>query len=78
MCFKCDQGALCTGSRRSTYPPRLRLDTHRTSRFKNDGTDTEIACLAEMFVNLVDVLPPLPEKGKFDVKAIKQSQYFFS
>ena len=36
------------------------------------------ARLAEMFVNLVDVLPPLPEKGKFDVKAIKQSQYFFS
>ncbi|KAI9061872.1 DNA/RNA polymerase [Trametes sanguinea] len=30
------------------------------------------------FVNLVDVLPPLPEKGKFDVKAIKDSLYFFS
>ncbi|KAI0776637.1 DNA/RNA polymerase [Trametes elegans] len=30
------------------------------------------------FVNLVDVLPPVPKKGMFDVKAIKDSQYFFS
>ena len=30
------------------------------------------------FVNLVDVLPPIPKKGMFDVKAIKDSQYFFS
>ncbi|EJF55919.1 DNA/RNA polymerase [Dichomitus squalens LYAD-421 SS1] len=36
------------------------------------------ARLAGRFINLVDVLPPLPEKGKFDVKAIKESQYFFS
>ncbi|KAI0371016.1 DNA/RNA polymerase [Pilatotrama ljubarskyi] len=34
--------------------------------------------LAGRFVNLVDILPPLPEKGKFDVKAIKDSLYFFS
>ena len=34
--------------------------------------------LANRFVNLVDILPPLPEKGKFDVSAIKESQYFFS
>ncbi|KAI8992792.1 DNA/RNA polymerase [Trametes punicea] len=34
--------------------------------------------LAGKFVNLVDILPPLPEKGMFDVKAIKDSQYFFS
>ncbi|KAI5119282.1 hypothetical protein M0805_008061 [Coniferiporia weirii] len=30
------------------------------------------------FVNLVDVLPPLPKKGDFDVQRIKQSKYFFS
>ena len=36
------------------------------------------ALLADKFVNLIDVLPPLPEKGKFDVKLIKDSQYFFS
>jgi DNA-directed RNA polymerase len=30
------------------------------------------------FVNLVDLLPPLPKKGDFNVKTIKKSQYFFS
>ena len=34
--------------------------------------------LAGKFVNLADILPPLPEKGKFDVNLIKESQYFFS
>lgn len=34
--------------------------------------------LAGKFVNLVDILPPLPAKGMFDVSAIKESQYFFS
>ena len=34
--------------------------------------------LAGKFVNLVDLLPALPEKGKFDVQLIKDSQYFFS
>ncbi|KAH9856180.1 DNA/RNA polymerase [Lenzites betulinus] len=40
--------------------------------------DTVEARLAGKFVNLVDILPRLPEKGVFDVKAIKESQYFFS
>jgi DNA-directed RNA polymerase len=30
------------------------------------------------FVNMTDLLPPLPEKGEFNVETIKQSQYFFS
>ncbi|KAF7290519.1 DNA-directed RNA polymerase [Mycena indigotica] len=30
------------------------------------------------FVDLTDLLPPLPEKGSFDVKSIKDSPYFFS
>jgi DNA-directed RNA polymerase len=30
------------------------------------------------FVNLTDLLPPLPKKGDFDVETIKGSQYFFS
>ncbi|RPD76822.1 DNA/RNA polymerase [Lentinus tigrinus ALCF2SS1-7] len=34
--------------------------------------------LAGKFVNLVDLFPELPEKGKFDVNLIKESQYFFS
>lgn len=36
------------------------------------------ARLAGRFVNLVDLLPALPEKGMFDVQLIKESQYFFS
>lgn len=34
--------------------------------------------LAGKFVNLTDLLPPLPKKGSFKVEAIKASQYFFS
>jgi DNA-directed RNA polymerase len=30
------------------------------------------------FVELVDLLPPLPQKGDFDVNTIKGSAYFFS
>ncbi|KAF8890704.1 hypothetical protein BD779DRAFT_1438161 [Infundibulicybe gibba] len=30
------------------------------------------------FVNLTDILPPLPKKGDFQVETIKGSQYFFS
>jgi len=32
----------------------------------------------EGYVNLVDILPPLPQKGDFDIEVIKDSQYFFS
>ena len=44
---------------------------------KKNSEDIE-ARLAGKFVNLIDILPALPEKGKFDVSAIKESQYFFS
>ncbi|KAI0632722.1 DNA/RNA polymerase [Trametes polyzona] len=47
-------------------------------RGKATGFDVPNDPLAGKFVNLVDILPPLPQKGKFDVKAIKESQYFFS
>lgn len=30
------------------------------------------------FVDLVDLLPPVPVKGEFDVNKIKSSLYFFS
>jgi DNA-directed RNA polymerase len=30
------------------------------------------------FVNVTDILPPLPERGSFKVETIKGSQYFFS
>jgi DNA-directed RNA polymerase, mitochondrial len=34
--------------------------------------------MEESFVDLVDLLPPLPTKGDFDVDAIRGSAYFFS
>ncbi|KAJ7206038.1 DNA/RNA polymerase [Mycena pura] len=37
-----------------------------------------MAQLMGKFVNLTDVLPPLPKKGSFDVASIKDSPYFFS
>lgn len=36
------------------------------------------AQLAGKFVNVTDIMPPLPKKGDFDVDRIKGSQYFFS
>ncbi|CAK5271845.1 unnamed protein product [Mycena citricolor] len=38
----------------------------------------EIVQLMGKFVNLTDLLPPLPKKGSFEVKLIKDSPYFFS
>ncbi|KAG6877418.1 hypothetical protein C0993_007661 [Termitomyces sp. T159_Od127] len=38
----------------------------------------EMRMLMGKFVNLVDLIPPLPEKGSFRVEQIKKSQYFFS
>jgi DNA-directed RNA polymerase len=37
-----------------------------------------LAQLMGKFVNLKDLLPPLPQKGSFQVTAIKDSPYFFS
>ncbi|KAG6896061.1 hypothetical protein C0992_010594 [Termitomyces sp. T32_za158] len=39
---------------------------------------SEMRKLMGKFVNLVDLIPPLPEKGSFRVEQIKKSQYFFS
>ena len=40
--------------------------------------DMDVKLMAGKFVNLTDLLPPLPAKGNFKVEAIKGSQYFFS
>lgn len=41
-------------------------------------TSAEREWVEAKFIDLADVLPPLPEKGGFDVNEIKRSQYFFS
>ncbi|KAI0265995.1 hypothetical protein BGY98DRAFT_1032880 [Russula aff. rugulosa BPL654] len=47
-----------------------------------EGTETETesgdSSLEGKFVNLVDLLLPVPIKGEFDVNKIKSSLYFFS
>lgn len=40
--------------------------------------DAANARLLGKFVDLIDLMPPLPKKGNFDVETIKGSQYFFS
>ena len=45
---------------------------------EDDETDVDARLLAGKFVNLTDLLPPVPAKGNFKVEAIKGSQYFFS
>jgi DNA-directed RNA polymerase, mitochondrial len=41
--------------------------------------ELEVAqALQGKFVNVVDLFPPVPAKGSFNVEVIKQSPYFFS
>jgi len=43
-----------------------------------DKNDQAMMQLLGKFVDLTDLLPPLPHKGSFKVENIKKSQYFFS
>jgi DNA-directed RNA polymerase len=49
-----------------------------------ERTKSQIKAAAEArlldgkFVNLTDLIPPIPDKGSFEVENIKESQYFFS
>lgn len=45
---------------------------------KGKKVEKEDVTLVSKFVNLVDILPPLPKKGDFDVQTIRNSPYFFS
>ena len=45
---------------------------------EDETDDVNVKLMAGKFVNLTDLLPPLPAKGNFKVEAIKGSQYFFS
>jgi DNA-directed RNA polymerase, mitochondrial len=54
--------------------PRNDLNSEFNVNVVKDGLDG----MQGRFVNLVDLFPPLPEKGDFEVNTIKHSQYFFS
>lgn len=44
----------------------------------SESVDDMDKLLLGKFVDLTDIIPPLPEKGSFDVADIRKSQYFFS
>jgi len=50
----------------------------RAARLRKAQDDKAVMELLGKFVNLTDLIPPLPKKGDFKVEAIKASQYFFS
>ncbi|KIK64988.1 hypothetical protein GYMLUDRAFT_160261 [Collybiopsis luxurians FD-317 M1] len=50
----------------------------KAARLRKANEDLQSIELLGKFVNLVDLLPPVPKKGDFKVEAIKASQYFFS
>lgn len=55
-------------------------ETYQAKASKKRKAEEDNAAIQLMgkFVNLVDLLPPLPKKGAFKVESIKGSQYFFS
>jgi DNA-directed RNA polymerase len=55
----------------------VQLIPNRRRGRKPKSVDTDEA-LRGRFLELTDLLPPLPKKGSFNVETIKGSQYFFS
>lgn len=62
------------GGRGKKIKTRLVLPQHVQDII--EGTSADAADYK--FVDTVDVLPPVPKKGNFDVNTIKRSLYFFS
>ena len=55
----------------------LEVDPSDDAESEDDPDEGDVHLLGK-FVDLCDLLPPLPQKGNFDVETIKKSQYFFS
>ena len=62
-------------TRRSTKAAQADGKPHSTGSESIDELDQR---LFGKFVDLTDLIPPLPKKGSFDVADIRKSQYFFS
>ena len=58
-------------------PPRANRSKRAAGAAPLDKAATDDS-LEGKFVDLVDLLPPVPTKGEFDVNKIKSSIYFFS
>lgn len=61
-------------------PKKKTRKTRRTkaATLDENGDFNEEGVYTGKFVELLDLLPPVPQKGDFDVKTIKRSLYFFS
>ncbi len=57
---------------------QARRNKGNASSVTTQGQPAPEGSLEGKFVDLVDLLPPVPVKGEFDVNKIKSSLYFFS
>lgn len=76
-----DIAATPTGRRPGRPPKVAREASDDDEAEEQEEEEEEVEAdvgLASKFIDLVDVLPPLPKKGEFDVNTIKKSLYFFS
>ena len=70
--------ALSQAESESEVEPAPKRRRRRSAKADSEeGADIDDV-ISEKFVDLVDILPPLPKKGEFDVSTIKKSLYFFS
>ncbi|EJU00189.1 DNA/RNA polymerase [Dacryopinax primogenitus] len=53
------------------------VEENGTSKKRKYAT-RKLKPLKTRFVNLIDIIPPVPSKGEFDIQKIKDSLYFFS
>ena len=70
------RSAETTGALR--YHISTESETESVADSDESGSNPANANTPSRFVNLVVLLPPLPQKGMFDVNTIKKSLYFFS
>ncbi len=63
---------------KSTGAIAIATTPQEASNLKPDVPEAGDSSLEGKFVNLVDLLLPMPTKGEFDVNKIKSSLYFFS
>ncbi|KAI0052454.1 DNA/RNA polymerase [Auriscalpium vulgare] len=71
-----DPGRVSIGELRAVLMPQKQGAKSEARRRTKEEVEEE--ALQGKFVNLVDLLPPLPKKGEFDVNKIQSSVYFFS
>jgi DNA-directed RNA polymerase len=71
-----EQEVASTTAKKKKKSPRTK--TKRKAANSEDDVSEAEAKIAAKFIDVVKLLPPVPKKGGFNVRTIKQSQYFFS